>query len=136
MKFLFCTEGVTILPIGPPNAICICIFLVQEIPNLGITIIRQTYYWIRSTVRRPKYFYRPQTKFAKVMFSQVSVCRGGCLPHCMLDTTPLGRHPQAVHAGIWSTSGRYASHWNTSLFFFILVTIFRRLINLPTDLVI
>ena len=50
------------------------------------------------------YFYRPQTKFAKVMFSQVSVCPqgGGCLPHCMLgyrqppppwaDTHP-GRHP-------------------------------------------
>ena len=97
--------------------------------------------------------YRPQTKFAKVMFSQVSVCpRGrGCLPHCMLgyipqdqrqtppqepeaDTPPgtRGRHPPAgppgrhppvqthpsVHAGTRSTSGRYASHWNASLFEF------------------
>ena len=89
--------------------------------------------------------YRPQTKFAKVMFSQVSVCPQGrgCLPHCMLGYTlspppgqnPLcpvhaGIHPPpsacwdthlhmtcecwdthtpcAVHAGPWSTSGRYA----------------------------
>ena len=38
--------------------------------------------------------------------------------------TPLGRHhpspgqtphPCAVHAGIWSTSGRYASYWNAIL---------------------
>ena len=41
--------------------------------------------------------YRPQMKFAKIMFSQVSVCpRGGgggvCpLPHCMLGHPP-GRH--------------------------------------------
>ena len=25
-------------------------------------------------------------------------------------------HPHPVHAGIWSTSGRYASHWNAFLF--------------------
>ena len=49
---------------------------------------------------------------------------GGGLPHCMLGythtTTPVGRQPPsqgrhplcAVHAGIRSTSGRYASHWN------------------------
>ena len=65
-----------------------------------------------------------------VMFSQVSVCpRGGgvCLWSwgCLLH--PLGRHPLAqcmlgythpnpVHAGIRSTSGRYASHWNAFLF--------------------
>ena len=36
--------------------------------------------------------------------------------------TPPQVHPQAgippcaVHAGIWSTSGRYTSHWNTFLF--------------------
>ena len=92
-------------------------------------------------------FYHPQTKFAKVMFSQVSVCpQGGCLPHCMLGyppgpeaDTPLGRHPPgrhprvdtpqadtpqadtlpAVHAGIRSTSRRYASHWNAFLFFYV-----------------
>ena len=57
------------------------------------------------------YFYRPQTKFAKVTFSQVSVCpQAGGLPHCMLGYTPHlpGRYtPRAgtpprclVHAGI------------------------------------
>ena len=43
-------------------------------------------------------FYRPQKRFTKVMFSQVSVClqEGECLPHCMLGYTPLpppGRYP-------------------------------------------
>ena len=90
------------------------------------------------------YYNCPQTKFVKVMFSQVSVCpRGVCLIACW-DTpsrtrsrhppgtrsrhpqadNPLGIHPLlgrqpppwAVHAGIRSTSGRYASHWNTVLF--------------------
>ena len=68
-------------------------------------------------------FYRPQTMFAKVMFSQVSVCPrgvsacgpGGCLPPPG-QTPTLGRHPPPlqippVHAGIRSTSWRYASHW-------------------------
>ena len=39
-----------------------------------------------------------------------------------LGRHPLGRHPPgqtppscAVHAGMWSTSGRYASHWNAFL---------------------
>ena len=53
------------------------------------------------------YFCRPQTKFAKVMFSQVSVCqrRGGvCLwfrgatapwADTPRQTPPLGRHPPA-----------------------------------------
>ena len=52
------------------------------------------------------YNFRPQTKFAKAMFSQVSVCpQGGYLPHTPGQTpspgqtprpwadTPLGRHP-------------------------------------------
>ena len=62
--------------------------------------------------------YRPQTKFAKVMFLHLSVSHsvhgGGCLPQCMLgythplgtDTPPRIRHPPgsrhppcAVHAG-------------------------------------
>ena len=31
---------------------------------------------------------------------------------------PTGRHSYyAVHAGMWSTSGRYASHWNAFLFY-------------------
>ena len=29
---------------------------------------------------------------------------------------PGGTPPATVHAGIWSTSGRYASHWNAFLF--------------------
>ena len=38
------------------------------------------------------YFYCLQTKFAKVMFSQLSVCPLG-VPNCMLGYTyPLGRH--------------------------------------------
>ena len=65
-------------------------------------------------------------KFAMVMFSQVSVHRGVSAPlHTGIH--PLGRHPPAqcmlgytpprtVHAGIRSTSGRYASHWNAFLF--------------------
>ena len=71
------------------------------------------------------------------MFSQVSVCpRGGVsasVPGSLFATpwadtpppTPPGRHPWAdtpvpVHAGIRSTSSRYASHWNA----FLLVTEF------------
>ena len=54
-----------------------------------------------------KFFhYRPQTKFAKVMFLHMSVSHsvhgwGGGLPHCMLGYTPRqGTHPPgAVHAG-------------------------------------
>ena len=39
--------------------------------------------------------YCPQTKFAKVMFLQVSVCpQEGCLPHCMLGHTPWQVHPR------------------------------------------
>ena len=45
--------------------------------------------------------YCPQTRFAKVMFSQVCICPlggGGCLSHCMQGYTHTprtrGRHPQ------------------------------------------
>ena len=31
-------------------------------------------------------------------------------------TLPSDRYPLAVHAGMRSTSGRYASHWNAFLF--------------------
>ena len=62
------------------------------------------------------YYYRPQTKFAKVMFSQVSVCprggggvclwsRGGVCHTPQADTpgadTPLGRHP--LPSACWDT---------------------------------
>ena len=87
------------------------------------------------------YFYRLQTKFAKVMFSQVSVCPQGqgCLPHCMLPPEqnpprsrhhlPESRHPLGadtpwsrhlpLHSACWeirATSGRYASYWNAYFF--------------------
>ena len=40
----------------------------------------------------------------------------GCTPpaQCMLGYTPCC----PVHAGIWSTSGRYASNWNAFLFWY------------------
>ena len=75
-------------------------------------------------------FYRPQTKFAKVCFHRCLSVHGGGGPaplHAgihnlpLADTTLLGRHPLAqtppwaVHAGIRSTSWRYASLWNTFL---------------------
>ena len=82
-------------------------------------------------------FLQPQTKFAKVMFSQVSVCpwRGVCLPGGsatppgqtpLVDTllpsacwdTPLpsacwDTHPRPMHAGIHPPS-RYYGIWSTS----------------------
>ena len=88
------------------------------------------------------YFYHLQTKFVKIMFSQVSVCpQGVSCPNACWDTppwagtpprqvhpqagtppwagTPLGRYtlpPCTVHAGLQSTSGWYTSHWNAFLF--------------------
>ena len=78
------------------------------------------------------YFYRPQTKFAKVMFLHLSVSHSvhGGVPgrYPPGRYAPLGRytprqvHPlvrytplATVHAGIRSTSGQYASHWNAFL---------------------
>ena len=74
------------------------------------------------------YFYRPQTKFAKVMFLHLSVIlftgrglhpegsasggvciQGVCIQGGWTDPLPIG------HYGIRSTSGRYASYWNTFL---------------------
>ena len=66
--------------------------------------------------------YRPQTKFAKVMFSQVSVCpQGGDLPHCMLGYTPRqipprqtlpGQTPPGIHrplgSACWDTVNKRA----------------------------
>ena len=53
----------------------------------------------RSIVYLVFHYYRPQTKFAKVMFLHASVCpqRGGgvCLPHCILEYTP-SRYPLGV----------------------------------------
>ena len=77
-------------------------------------------------------YYRPQTKFAKVMFSQVSVCPqrvvsasgpGGCLPHTP-GQTPPGRHthtparqPQAdtpwADTHLWADSPLPSLCWDT-----------------------
>ena len=71
------------------------------------------------------YYYRPQTKFAKVMFytclsfcSQVGVyMRGGfasrwvCIQGGLADPLPIGYYR------IRSTSGRYASYWNAFFFY-------------------
>ena len=76
------------------------------------------------------HFYRPQTKFAKVMFSQVSLCpQWGCLPlvrRCVWQhPSSPDRHPSwsdtpwadiPLPPGRRSTSGRYTSHWNAYLF--------------------
>ena len=65
------------------------------------------------------------------VFTGVCLSTGGVYPIACWDTLPrdqwqtssLGRHPPwadtplcAVHAGIRSTSGCYASHWNAFLF--------------------
>ena len=52
-------------------------------------------------------YYRPQTKFAKVMFSRVFVHRGGLCPGGLCQGDP---QPRTVK------SGRYAFHWNAFLF--------------------
>ena len=59
--------------------------------------------------------YRPQMKFARVMFLHVSV---------ILSRGYLGRYPPGPGTSpgtsacweIWATSGRYASYWNAFLF--------------------
>ena len=88
------------------------------------------------------HYYCPQTKFAKVMFLQVSVCsqrgdvHGG--GHVWWGTCMVGGHvwqgvcmaggmcgngacmsctcPPSRHYEIRSMSGRYASYWNAFLF--------------------
>ena len=77
-------------------------------------------------------FTPPQRSWSKVIFLHLSVIlfTGGVGDpqgrHPPADTTPLGRHPPGrhppeqtppctVHAGIRSTSGRYASYWNAIL---------------------
>ena len=61
------------------------------------------------------HFYRPQTKFAKVMFSQVFVCPWGgmhVMPSrhaCPLGThAPRHTHPQGMHAPLACMSPRHA----------------------------
>ena len=81
-------------------------------------------------------YYRPQTKFAKVLFLQVSVCpRGGgvrgsgdmhtrvCVAGGCVVGAVCGMHapPQQIlrDTVIRSMSGRYASYWNAFLFVFL-----------------
>ena len=79
------------------------------------------------------YHYRPQTKFAKVRLCfytclSVILFTGG-VPGQVTPKVhprqvhppgqvhpPAGTPPATVHAGIRSTIGRYASHWNAFLF--------------------
>ena len=86
--------------------------------------------------------YRPQMKFAKVMFLHLAVShsvRGGggvvCCPSACWDTHGTrGRHPGAdtpLHSACWeirATSGRYTSYWNAYLFwgFWHILTFFNR----------
>ena len=118
-------------------------------------VLSLVYFHTDSARRMTNSYYRPQTKFAKIMFLHLSVShsvhRGGGVPGQVHPPgtylPPLGRHTpwahtlppgrytpgqvhptgrytpragtppgQAVHAGIRSTSGRYASHWNAFLF--------------------
>ena len=76
------------------------------------------------------YFYRPQTKFAKVMFLHLSVSHsvhswggvGGVCTSACWDAHPFGtrgRHAPGSSARweIRATSLRYASYWNAYLLF-------------------
>ena len=68
------------------------------------------------------HIYRPQTKFAKVMFLHVCVCPQGVGEYLGRDpgtryTPPLGPGPPGSSAcwEIRATSGRHASYWNAFL---------------------
>ena len=65
--------------------------------------------------------YRPQWSCRKVMFLHLSVIlsTGGVCHTPRADIPPGQTSPCAVHAGIRSTSGRYASYWNAFFFRFI-----------------
>ena len=63
-------------------------------------------------------YYRPQTKFAKVMFLQVSVCPHGGRGHAWFFLGGMHGFFRAAYIGydeIRSMSGRYASYWNAFL---------------------
>ena len=87
---------------------------------------------------------------AKVMFLLVSVILStGGLPQCMLGyhhTPPGGRHPpdttpqegstppgKEAPPGIRSMSGRYASYWNTFLFFRFFSKLLRKSLHIHDD---
>ena len=74
------------------------------------------------------HIYRPQTKFAKVMFLHVSVCPQGGVPRQVhprastppwAGTRPPGQVPHPGSSACWeirATNGRYVSYWNAFLF--------------------
>ena len=80
------------------------------------------------------HFYRPETKFVKVMFLHVSFCPqdGG---HVWQGGVHAGGHawqggvcgtPPSRYYDIWSISGRYASCWNAFLWFMVIIIVFVR----------
>ena len=136
-------------------------FLIQE-ERIGNVV--STSHWIRPVVQiwcaihvnlllLIHYdFYRPQTKFAKIMFSQVSVCPqwggghawqrgvhgredmhgegvcmaggGACMAGGMCGRgTCMACMPPCRYYKIWSMSGRYVSYWNAFLLAHVACTI-------------
>ena len=65
----------------------------------------------------------PATKLRQGnVFTAVCHSVHGGVCHTPWADTPPGRHPRAVHAGIRSTSGRYASYWNAILYSLTILT--------------
>ena len=83
-------------------------------------------------------FYRPQTKFVKVMFLHLSVSHSvhrGLSASVHAGIHPPGRHPPPAQC-MRATSGRYASYWNAYLLmtaaknsFYAIVTLFVGVLN-------
>ena len=134
---------------GKQNVLVYCIwqnllkFLQGVLPSVS------AYMWTFPKFEKLPFvvYYRPQTKFAKVMILHLSLIlfTGGSTwagtpsarytpragaplrqVHPPVDTPPAGTpgqvhlprqvHLQALHTGIRSTSGRYASYWNAFLY--------------------
>ena len=77
-----------------------------------------------TTLRYSPRYYRPQTKFAMVMFSQVLVCPQGALcPGGSLSRGSLSRGSMSRGVSVREISpctvksGRCTSYWNAFLFF-------------------
>ena len=63
-------------------------------------------------------YYRPQTKFAKIMFLNLPVIHsvhGGLDAGGESTSKGVGHTPPIGNYGIRSTSGRYVSYWNAFL---------------------
>ena len=76
------------------------------------------------------FYHRPQRSWAKVIFSQTSVCPRGVSASVHAGIYPESTHPpdqtppppREADLSIRSTSGRYASYWNAFLFTFIVLS--------------